>query len=411
MKPAGLLVGVVVDQMEEPLAGATVLAGRRGHVGSREARTAADGAFELRGVPLGTVPVTAEAEGYAAKTELIELGPVNAPARLVLGLGLPLRLRVVDQAGEPVARAWVWLNTLEDPLRTALEPSALLQASFQGRTDAEGRVEWTDAPLGLHHFDIAAPGHLRTNGVAIPADGQEHLVTLAPALVIQARVTDAATGEPVPQFRLTLGHLSQDPFNNRTNVQFSSIDRFSLAFSGGTYRHSIEEEVVSGGSHPECVVKFEAEGCQPHVSRPLRYDEGVVTLDVALEPAEAFEVTVLDPAGQPAGSAMAGFVFPGANLKLQADGWLGFGGSPEPGALRRADASGRLRLQHDPQVSLVVITHPAGHLETTLAALAAEPEARLRPWGRVEGEFLGAAGTLGGRQVAVKPRDWVRNEL
>lgn len=357
------------------------------------------------------MPVTAEAEGYAAKTEVLELAVTNPPARLELWLGTPLRLRVVNRAGEPVPRAHVWLNTFDQELRPEPAPSTLVQASFSGRTDEEGRAVWTDAPLGLHRFDIEARGYLRTNRAAIPADGQEHLVTLAPALVIQGRVTDSATGEPVPQFRLALGHLSQDLFNSRTNARFSSIDRFNPAFTGGTYRHSIEEEIGGGLSDPHCVVKFEAEGYRPHVTRPLRYDEGEVTLDVALEPAEAFEVTVLDPAGQPAAGAQAGLVFPGAYLKLQADGWLGFGSSPEPGALKRADAAGRLRFQDDAQVARVVLTHPVGHLETTLAALAADPVARLRPWGRIEGEFLGAAGTLAGRQVAVKPSDWTYNEL
>ncbi len=407
----GLLRGIVVNEIEEPLAGAKILVGLRSFDGSRETRTEADGTFEIRGTGLGTLPVTAEAEGYAAKTVQLNLTQASTPVRLVLGAGTPLRLRVVNRAGEPVPQASVGLNTMESGPRPVGAVTPLLQASFARRSDDQGRVVWNEAPPGEHHFDIKARGYLWMRRVAVPADGQEHIVTLPPALVIQGQVSDADTGRLVPKFRLVLGWLTYDPIHQRTDVQLSPIERFWLDFTGGTYRHSLEEEVFAGGNDPRCVVRFEAEGYLPHLSRPLRYDEGVVTLDVALEKASEIEVTVVDPTGRVARGATVGLVFPGVGLKL-GGGRLAVDRDryTRPGALKRADDHGRLKLMNDPQVTRLVFAHPTGYLETSFAALEADPFARLQPWGHIEGELLSTAGFLAGKVVTVSPWDLIPGE-
>ncbi|MCW5557577.1 MAG: sigma-70 family RNA polymerase sigma factor [Verrucomicrobiae bacterium] len=405
LKASGVLQGVVVNEAEEPLANAKVSVGMQRSVGIRETRTDADGSFEVRGTGLGMTPVTAEADGYAAKTVQLNLSEVNARARLVLGPGSPLRLRIINRAGEPVPRASVWRNTTEPGPQGAGSVTTLPQAGFEGDSDEEGRVVWKNAPPGEHHFDIWARGYLRTYRAALSADGEEHVVTLQPALVLQGRVTDAGTGLSVPKFRLVLGGASRIAFNQHPRVQFAPFDRFSMDFTGGTYRHSVEEEVIAGTSDPRCVVKFEAAGYLPYLSRPLRYDEGVVTLDVPLEKASEIEVTVMDPAGRAAPGADVGLVFPDAGLALGA-GRITLHPFKSTGALKQADANGRLRLMNDPQVTRLIVAHPTGFLETSFAALEADGFARLQPWGRIEGEFLGTPGSLAGKTVRVSP--WQR---
>jgi hypothetical protein len=68
LKSAGELRGIVVNERDEPISKANVLVGPRGLVGSREGKSGDDGAFEIHGIKTGIVPVTAEADGYAAKT-------------------------------------------------------------------------------------------------------------------------------------------------------------------------------------------------------------------------------------------------------------------------------------------------------------------------------------------------------
>lgn len=400
LKQAALVQGVVVDEADAPVPGASVLVGSRGFTGSREGKAADDGRFEIRGAPLGPTLVTAEAKGFAAKTVRADLKAVNEPLRLVLAKGTPLRIRVVNAAGEPLPKAWVWLNTIPPVTLVGAEPPLLLQASFEGRTDSEGRTVWEGAPAGAHGFDIEAPGYMRSNGVQIPADDMEHVVTLTAALVLQGQVTDAATGRPIPRFRLGLGWPNFNPVTGTTNAQFSSIGRFWPEFSGGAYRHTVGEQVLSGANDRRLMVKFEAEGYVPVTSRPVGYEEGVVTLDVALEKATELEVTVVDPSGRPVAGADVGLVFPGASLSL---GSGGLASNPSQGGapLRKADAAGRLKLSKDPAVQSLVASGAAGFAETTFAALEQDPVLRLQPWGRITGRFLGKAGRVAGKVIAL----------
>jgi RNA polymerase sigma factor (sigma-70 family) len=400
LKPAAVVQGLVVDETDSPVARASVLVGSRGFSGSRLGGTAEDGRFEIRGAPLGSTLVTAEAKGFAAKTVRADLKAVNEPLRLVLAKGTPLRIRVVNVAGEPLPKAWVWLNTIPPPTLLGAEPPLLLQASFEGRTDSEGRTVWEGAPAGAHGFDIEAPGYMRSNGVQIPADDMEHVVTLTAALVLQGQVTDAATGRPIPRFRLGLGWPNFNPVTGTTNAQFSSIGRFWPEFSGGAYRHTVGEQVLSGANDRRLMVKFEAEGYVPVTSRPVGYEEGVVTLDVALEKATELEVTVVDPSGRPVAGADVGLVFPGASLSLGAGG-LASNPSQGGGPLRKADVAGRLKLSKDPTVQSLVASGAAGFAETTFAALEQDPVLRLQPWGRITGRFLGKAGRVAGKVIAL----------
>lgn len=400
LKPSAMVQGVVVDEADAPVPGASVLVGSRGFTGSREGKAADDGRFEIHGAPFGPTLVTAEAKGFAAKTVHADLKAVNDPLRLVLARGKSLRIRVVNAAGEPLPKAWVWLNTMPPSIAFGAEPPLLLQASFQGRTDSEGRTVWEGAPAGVHGFDIEAPGHMRTNRVQIPADDTEHVVTLTAALVLQGQVTDAATGRPIPRFRLGLGWPNFNPVTGTTHAQFSRIDRFWPEFSNGTYRHTVGEQVLSGADDRRLMVKFEAEGYVPVTSRLVGYEEGVVTLDVALEKATELEVTVVDPAGRPVAGADVGLVFPGAALSLGSGG-LASHPSQGGGPLRKTDAAGRLKLSKDSAVQGLVAAGAAGFAETTFAALEQDPVLRLQPWGRITGRFVGAAGKVADKVIAL----------
>lgn len=410
LKPAVVLRGVVVNEDDDPIGGANVLVGQLDWDGSRETKTEADGTFEVRGAAAGEIPVTAEADGYAAKSMRLTLTEVNEPVRLVLGRGTPLRLRVLSRTGAPVPQAYVYLNNMESGGLRAGTMTQLLQVSFTGRSDDEGRVVWNDAPPGIHQFDIHATGCMRTNQVSIPADGKEHVVILGSSLMVQGRVKDADTGQDLSQFVLRFGWPNQHPMPPGTNAGFSSIGRFAVQFSGGAYKHYIEEEILPGSSDQRCVMKCEADGYLSQVSRPLRYDEGIITWDVALVRASEIEVTVVDPAGRVAGGADIGLLNSGISLILR-NGRIPNGYPGYPGSLRQADANGRVTLMVDPNVSRIVVAHPTGFVETDFAALKNNPFVLLKPWGRIEGGFQGPQNFSAGKLVAVSPINSQLGEL
>jgi RNA polymerase sigma factor (sigma-70 family) len=399
LKTASELEGVVVNEGGAPIAGARVRVGPRDMIASREILTDSDGRFRVHGGPIGSTVLTAEAQGFAAKTLPVTLKERNDPVRIALAKGIPLRIRVVGSNGTPVPNAYVLLNIMQPSVDGTL--STPPQASFEAFSDTEGRVVWENAPAGTHEFRITVTGFMARNGVRVPADDQEHDIVLNPALVLQGTVTDAGSGEPIPSFRLALGWTLFDPRLGKTHIQVSGLDQLSPTFSGGRFRHVLGEPVMDGMDDPKLIVRFEADGYQRVISRAIRYDEGVVTLDVSLQRTETLEVTVVDAAGQPAPGASIGLMPPGTQVFLGPNGLMSQPGSEGFRAIHQADEEGRVKLQKkDLTVGKIVAAGSRGTLgfsETSWARLQSDTVLPLVPWGRIRGQVLGNPGALKGK--------------
>ena len=146
------------------------------------------------------------------------------------------------------------------------------------------------------------------------------------------------------------------------------------------------------------MLKFEAEGYAPALSRVIRADEGEVRLDVALVPAPTVQVTVLNPNGRPATDAEVGLVRPGLSLQITRERhlsiMLGTG-------LLRPDAQGVFALEPDDSIKQVIAINSWGFAAATPADLSRSPVLQLQPFGRVEGQWLVANQPAAGREVAL----------
>ena len=394
--------GVVVDSENRPVPRGKVLVGRMGESNSREATTGIDGTFGIAGCKLGENFLTAEAAGFAPTTLRVEIAENAEPFRIRLDPGKTLRLRVVSKAGQPIAGANVWYNTLEDdPIKPGENRATPVQVEFSPKTDEQGRVAWENAPDQEMAFDFQKRGYLRVNEVHVRPDGQEHQVVLPPALTIAGTVIDASTGKPVPRFRIVCGWPEDNPLEGGTRPLWSTLERFWVSFDGGTFRHSLEEPLIVGRPNPGYVFKFEAEAYAPFISRAFKPDEGEVQLAVILQPAQTATITVLLPDGRPAANADIGLVSPGAQLRLLPGGFDRHS-SVSGGSILSADASGRVRLPPDEAIQKIVAVHAQGYAEATPALLRAEPMLRLQPWGRIEGTYWSGGKAAAGREMFLK---------
>ena len=385
-------VGTVVDSTGAPVGGAKVLIGGKNVGGSREGETEADGTFSIPGCAPGRVWATAEATGYAATTVVADLTAEAQPIRLVLERGKVLRLRVVDRAGNPIPGTQVYLCS-SDGTPTESDQAKRVQTAFQVAADRDGRVVWTQAPEGELLFGFSAPGYVEVDDVRIPADGEEHPVTLAAALVVHGRVRDQSTGQLLPRFRIGLGYPGLS--NGTTDAAWARFDRFWVEFTNGNYLYRCDEPLVRGGENRGYILKFEAEGHAAYVSRIIRPDETDVQLDAALRPATNTTVTVFKPDGWPAVHADVGLVFPGLPLDL-VPGGLSRHEAPG-GSLMATDKKGTFELRPDDSVARVIVVCADGYAEATPAALVANPIMQLQPWGRLEVSGMTPAGRAAGR--------------
>lgn len=387
--------GTVTDADGQPVAGAHVLVGRIADGNSHETKTGDDGTFSVSGCGPGKSLLTADAKGYAPTTMEVQLAADSEPLHLILKPGHLLRLRVVDNAGQSVPDASVWLNPFDYGINPANPKAPLTQIDFNRKTDKAGLLEWDSAPDGELNFAFSASGYMRVDNAKLRADGQEHTITMSPALTIYGTVRDASSGQPIPKFRVVTGWPVSNPVEGTTNAAWSTIDRFWLNFDGGKFRHVYEEPVVGGTAHPEFVFKFEAEGYAAAMTRTVAADEKEVRFDIALQPAAESVITVLTTDGRPAPNVDVGLVSPGARLELMPGG-LSRRNPQSGGTLLLTDEHGQFKLPSDETITRVIATAAEGYAEAAPATLASNPTIQLQPLGQLQGTYLtngqGAAG-------------------
>ncbi len=410
---AAAVRGVVLDPEGAPIADANILVGKRAMSDSRQATSGADGTFEVRGCRMGTNHITAEANGFSATTMEVVLSEDSEPFKLMLQRGKVLRMRVVGQVGEPVPGAMVWLNTFNNkPLNAPGYGTTPIQANLDKHTDKNGQMVWSNAPDAELEFDVAARGYMRKSEIKVRPDGEEHLITLSPAVTVSGHVTDAETGEPIPRFKMIIGWPQTNWIPDPNSAQpiakvegrWPNIERYWVTYSGGKYEHRIEEPALYGDRNPGYMLKFEAEDYAAYISRPIAADEGSVQLDVALHHATGRQISVVLPDGSAAGGTDIGLVVPGARLQLMPGGFSHQNGDSAT-TLFRTDNQGGFRLPGDPAISRVIAANPAGYAESTPAALADNPVLVLQPWGRLEGTYFASGKPAANREMLLQFSD------
>jgi len=399
LRPAVVVRGVVTGPNGQSVSDANVLVGRGpGEVGARRAKSGNDGTFSIPGCRPGKNRITAEAEGYAAKTIEVELSDTNSgPFQVSLNSGKVLKLRVMDEDGNPVPHADVTLD-LQD------SEAAVPRSRFDHQTDADGRLEWTNAPDAELTFIVSAPDTMVKRDVKVQPDGIEHVITLQPALTVSGTVTDATTGQSIPRFRIVAGWPETAVFDGRIIPHWSQLERDWFTFGGGKFQFSYHAPMVLEEPNPVYMFKFEADGYAPFVTRAVHATERSVHLDVALTPAATTEVTVFTPDQKVATGTQIGLVSPGAGLVLIPGGFSRTtieSATATATTLLTTDNQGRFALSPDPAITEVVAASPQGYSEATPKELAANPVMNLTPWGRLEGTFVSNGIPISGRTLSI----------
>jgi protocatechuate 3,4-dioxygenase beta subunit/thiol-disulfide isomerase/thioredoxin len=383
--------GIVVDEEGKPLSGVTVREGY-GHgniVRTSEFTTDATGRFERGHRAPRQWIYTAMRADRATASVVAQVETGMSEVRIVLPPAQPWVARVTDETGQPVADAIFRLDTY----RT--EGQIL---DWSAETDADGRANWTNAPLGSVTCYVMSKSSGASRKIRLARGQAEQSIVLSKAktegIVIQVKALDAGTRKPVTLQSVAVRYEGGgSPFK-------------PLMGSGGEmFSAQIKRSDFRVGMYPSYELRIEAEGYETFTTEMIDFDLGDQSLEPALNrSAGSPEVAVLQPDGTPAG---------GARLWTRAKSEDGSLFINAPGryygdrmSKAQADDKGRLKLPGVPESAPVVIIHSNSFLQTTLAEIRHQKEVRLEAFGVLTGRLLVAGKPKGGASISLSTLSW-----
>jgi protocatechuate 3,4-dioxygenase beta subunit len=374
MKKGIPVTGTVTDPDGKPVADALVGLGHDRYVGGcLSTRTDRDGHWRFANLAPGGEVMTVVSAGLAPALREVNIRGGITPLDFRLEKGSTLRVRVVDTAGKPVEGVRISPDTWRSH-RT------LCDTGIAGTTDREGRWTWTWAPKDAVEMSIYKTGYMSIRKLPLAPKDTEQVVTLHPPLVISGRVVDAETKQPIPAFRVVRG--SRQRGSSADNVYWSYRD--VIEGKNGEYRLVIAEPTLAW-----LVVRIEAEGHQPGISREFKSDEGSVTWDASLAKGQTLDVLVRLPDGKPAAGADVRLAVQDGGKSVNTALFVKNGGflyyfDPSKPSMKVAP-DGRLRIDPQGNGFLLIVVHDRGYAQATSEELAANPTITLEAWARLEG--------------------------
>jgi hypothetical protein len=383
LKPGWVVTGTVTDDDGKPIA--------KAHVGTsvnndvRSAFTDKKGKYRLEGCGPGITQLLASAKGRAPDLKNVNIGPNLGPIDFSLKPGNTIRVRILDEAGRAVPKGTVFIQQWREQY---------LQFDRVPReTDVDGRWEWNEAPPDGVTASIGRPNGMSLGSRPLSPRKEEFVFRVPAALVISGKVVDAETHQPITGFRAVSGYVWMEQ-------QVIWQQGQNLAKSGNTYE--IRKTYDNGGS----MVRVEADGYMPAVSREVGSEEGKVTIDFELLKGKTVAATVLTPDGAPAARAKVTVPAPGEQVmivrgELQGQGGNGnlvglmgglIGQSRGAGrvavaAVYETDKEGRFRVEAKHTNCSIVVTHATGYAELSGMPNSNPRIIKLKPWARIEGTF------------------------
>ena len=366
---SGLTVsGTVSDEEGQPIHGALVRLLNWNDIPG--AKTDKQGRYSLKGCEAKISRIVVSAQGKALDMKKIFVASEMAPVNFTMKPGGKIRIRVVDEKGKGVPKAWVFLQHWRN------ERVHLAFGHLDKYTDENGIWECADAPLEEFTADIGRPGGMQLSEQVLIAgqkEYKEYVFSPPQALIISGLVVDAKTKRPIKKFRAIPG------FREKTipeKIYWHPTDGYEAINGKFRFRQTYERL-----AH---LVRIEADGYKIAVSRDIKPNEGKVNLNFSLEPAKDITATVLTPEGKPAANAQIAIGGAGFHLRIT-NGMLP---AMRTSALRlEASTDGKLRFPNRDKPFQVVILHPTGFAFLKSEKGTIPNQISLKRWARIEGTF------------------------
>jgi Carboxypeptidase regulatory-like domain len=366
LDPGLTLTGTVTDESGNPIAGARIRAKFSNDV--REAKSGSDGIYRLSGCDHVTARIVAWAKGCATDMQELRVEPDMKPVEFQMKPGGTVRIRVVDSQGNPVPKARIFFQRWRGEFYQYFEFDIVSEYA-----DEHDIWEWHEAPLDEFKADICPRGveAMPLSKQSLIARPEEYVFKLPPPLVISGKVVDAESKKPIGKFQVVWGIRDADSHMTWVRTRI-------LTAHDGQYEFRPNYDYFAN------LIRIEAEGYLPAVSRAVTNDEGNVTIDFELKKGKNVAATVLLPDGTSANKAKVALGVAGSQIEIK-NGDLD--DSSTYCERRATDAAGHFSFPPQEGDFQLIITHPAGFAHVKKSGDDMRPTIKLTPWSKVEGTF------------------------
>jgi beta-lactamase regulating signal transducer with metallopeptidase domain/thiol-disulfide isomerase/thioredoxin/protocatechuate 3,4-dioxygenase beta subunit len=393
MRGGLVATGTVTDPEGKPVAGAVVVRGNDPYLewGSQEVRTDPQGHYWFPPLPAGSINVTVIARGWMPALRNVEIKPGMPPFDFRLEPGKELKLRFVDAAGKPVPGVYVAIDGWRTgkSLYNHRHPN-VLDTGIPDRADDQGLYVWSWAPADAVRYRFYKEG-MAEQQARLTADGREQTVSLPQVLKLSGRVTDAATGRPIPRF-VAMPVIEDMPgrlFTERNHVKNCTNGSFSIQSDRLGYR--------SDGPDAACRVRIEAEGYRSAISEAVKPGAPHAPLDIRLEPAPPLTGRILDTQGKPV---------KGARVHLATRSQVVMNPEDDQGMFNQqvlTDQEGAFAFPAQCERYALVVIHNLGYAEVAGTPDSQPGDLALQPWARIQGRLLQAGKPVPGVWISFNP--------
>jgi len=361
------IVGIVTDANDKPIEGALVRTEVRNDV--RETITDAEGRYELSGFEPQTSRVVVSADSFALDMKDVRVQELMEPVNFAMQPGGHVKVRVLDENGKGIPKARIFFHRWRNERIEYFEFDHI-----ESRTDEYGIWEWNEAPLDTFHADICRPDGMQLSKQALLSRPEEYVFRPPPQLIVFGKVVGAKTKKPVTKFRVVPGIQGSE------GSHINWILKNTFHAKDGSYR--LPHDNHSYFAH---LVRIEADGYLPKVSRDIQFDEETVEINFELDKGQDLTQFVRDSNGQPASNAEVVLGVAGSQINIE-NGRLD-GGSTYNATNLVTDEKGAFRFP--PQITPfhLIVLHEKGfaHIESE-PGVPLEP-IELEPWAVVKGTY------------------------
>jgi thiol-disulfide isomerase/thioredoxin len=384
MKRGLSLRGVARDPSGTPIGNALVLAGHSYDEtpgpdsevieNSSATRTRADGTFTVRGVPAGRRSIAVYADGFAPAVAWITVSAQMKPLDIKLDKGWSVQGRIVDESGRPISNATIGT-------RSWLVPNAFPRHLTRvARSDANGRFLIRTLPNeGSIVGSVSASGRLHVGFTIAPGLADVGDVPLYSYPVIEGKVVDDQSGQPITKFTVTKGWLLSGKFSPLNLEEH-------LEAKDGSFRSEVRHVMLQRGGSTQFLARISAPGYAIATTPPLVPGKKPGPFLVKLRKASLVHGQVLTAAKKPAARAEVYFVGVD-NDALVRGATLCDNLVFTPEVRTAAGADGQFELAWPGANGRLLVLHEAGYAVLSAGEMSVGQTVVLTPWARLEGVY------------------------